>query len=136
MDQQIKPGFDSANVTTAFVIKPRNDPGFLNRLQETLRSSPGVEAAAIANPVPFTTGGFSTKGRQRSPNEPEWHGEAYQISPEYLATLRIPLVRGRNLSASDTAISPLVCLIDAKLADRFFPNQDPIGQEIGMDRPV
>jgi putative ABC transport system permease protein len=54
------------------------------------------------------------------------------VTPEYLQTLRIPLLRGRNLAASDTAEAELVCLIDQKLADRFFPLQDPIGQEISM----
>ena len=54
------------------------------------------------------------------------------VTPEYLATLRIPLLRGRNLSESDAPKAPLVCLIDAKFAQRFFPNQDPIGQEIEM----
>ena len=134
--QQIKPGFDPGHLTTAFVIKPQNDPGFFNRVQENLRSSPGIESAALANPVPFAGGGFTSgfqiKGRQRNPWEPEWHGEAYQITPGYLATLHIPLLRGRNLSDSDTATSRVVCLIDAKLAERFFPNQDPIGQEIAM----
>ncbi len=134
--EQIKPGFDPGHLSTAFVIKPQNDPGFFHRIQENLRSSPGIESVALANPVLFAGGGltssFGIKGRQRNTWEPEWHGEAYQITPGYLATLRIPLLRGRDLSDSDTATSRLVCLIDAKLAERFFPNQDPIGQEISM----
>ena len=54
------------------------------------------------------------------------------VTPEYLQALRIPLLRGRNLSAMDTANAPTVCLIDRNLAQRFFPNQDPIGQQIAM----
>src|SRR5207249_587009 len=42
------------------------------------------------------------------------------------------LLRGRNLDSSDTAGSPLVCLIDSTLAEESFPGQDPIGQEIAM----
>jgi len=134
--ERIQPGFDTKHLTTAFLIKPKNDPGFLDRLCEELRAGPGTESAALANPLPFSggglTSGFNIKNRQRQPGEPEWHGEAYMISPEYLHTLRIPLLRGRNLADSDTATSPLVCLIDSRLAERFFPKQDPIGQEIAM----
>ncbi len=133
---EVRPGFEPAGVTTAFLIKPTNDPGFLARLEAELRVSPGVEAAALAYPLPFSGGGltsmFSLRGRQRQGGEPEWHGEAYMVSPAYFETLRIPLLSGRNLSAADVADSPLVCVVDEDLARRFFPNQDPIGQEIAM----
>jgi predicted permease len=134
--EQIQPGFEVHRVTTAYFTKPKNDPGFLGRLQETLRNSPGVESAALAYPVPFTTGGltsgFVIRDRQHQPGEPEWHGEAYFVTPEYFQTLRIPLLRGRNLAAADSADAPHVCLIDRQLAERFFPGQDPIGQQLGM----
>lgn len=134
--QQIQPGFDTHNVTTAYLTKPRNDPGFQSRLKTALQNAPGVQSAALAYPVPFSQGGltsgFGIRNRQPQPGEPEWHGEAYFVTPEYFQTLRIPIVAGRNLADTDTAEAPTVCLIDRKLADRFFPNQDPIGQEISM----
>ncbi|MDP2998162.1 MAG: ABC transporter permease [Bryobacterales bacterium] len=134
--QRIQPGFDPRQVSTAFFLKPKNDPGFLDRLQAALDSSPGLTSAALALPVPFSGGGFTSgfriRNRQQTPGEPEWHGEAYMVTPRYFETLRIPLLLGRNLSDSDAANAPLVCLIDARFADRFFPNQDPIGQEIAM----
>lgn len=134
--QKIQPGFDPQHLTTAFFTRPRNDAGFGERLQEALRNSPGVESVALAYPVPFhgggLTSGFFIRNRQRLPGEPEWHGEAYFVSPEYLRTMRIALLRGRNILETDTAVSPAVCLIDGRLAERFFPNRDPIGQEIAM----
>jgi predicted permease len=134
--EQVQPGFDPRHVTTAFFMKPQNDAGFLDRLTTVLRSTGGIQSAALAYPVPFHGGGltssFGIKTRQPQPGEPEWHGEAYMITPGYLETLRIPLLRGRDLLASDAASSPLVCLIDSKFAQLFFPNQDPIGQEIRM----
>ncbi len=136
MVQQIQPGFDTHHVTTAYFTKPRNDPGFLLRLKTALQGAAGVESAALAYPVPFTQGGltsgFEIRNRQPQPGEPEWHGEAYFVTPEYFQTLRIPILAGRNLAGTDTENAPTVCLIDRKLADRFFPNQDPIGQEISM----
>lgn len=134
--QSLRPGFDEHALTTAFLIKPKEAPKFLEASLARLRSMPGVESAALAYPLPFTGGGltsmFSIRNRQRSGGEPEWHGEAYMVSPEYFETLRIPLLKGRLLAPSDSAAAPLVCLIDAKTADRFFHNQDPIGQEIAM----
>jgi len=134
--ERIRPGFDASNLSTAFVLKPNNDPGFPDRLRAALAASPAVESAALGKPIPFSgaelTSSFGIRNREHSPNEPEWHGEAYMVTPEYLHTMGIPLLRGRNLADSDTATAPTVCLIDAKLARAFFPNEDPIGQEIGM----
>lgn len=135
--ERLDPGFDASHLTTAFALKPKNDPAFLDRLESAVRSSPGIEAAALAYPIPFAggglTSGFNIRGRSRRPGEPEWHGEAYLISPRYFRTMRIPLLRGRALLDADSAASaPLVCVIDAKLAQRFFPDQDPVGQSIAM----
>jgi putative ABC transport system permease protein len=133
---QVNPGFDPHDVTTAYVIKPEKDAGFIARLEAALAAAPGVQPAALAFPLPFTSGGltsgFRIKDRERQAGEPEWHGEAYFVTPTFFRTLRIPLVRGRGLSAADTESAPLVCVIDTKLAERFFPTQDPIGQHIGM----
>jgi predicted permease len=134
--EQIQPGFEVHRITTAYFTKPKNDPGFLDRLKETLRNSPGVESAALAYPVPFTMGGLTSgiqiRNRQRQPGDPEWHGEAYFVTPEYFQTLRIPLLQGRRLAVSDSADAPMVCVIDRQAAERFFPGQDPIGQQIAM----
>jgi len=134
--ESIRPGFDVSNLATAFVLKPNNDPGFLDRLRVALEGSPAVESAALAKPIPFSgaelTSSFGIRYREHQAGQPEWHGEAYMVTPEYLHTMRIPLLRGRNFADSDTATSPTVCLIDAKLARTFFPNEDPVGKEIGM----
>ena len=134
--ERIETGFDPRNLTTAYFTLPKNDPGFEDRVLATLRSAPGVVSAALVFPVPFTTGGLTSglqiRNRQPQPGEPEWHGEAYFVTPEYLATMHIPLLRGRNLSAADRENLPMVCLIDRRMADRFFPNQDPLGQQISM----
>ncbi len=134
--EQIQLGFDSHDLSTAYFTKPKNDATFQQRLQTALANAPGVESAALAYPAPFTTGGltsgFMVRNRERRPDEPEWHGEGYFVSPEYLHTLRIPLLRGRNFTEADSANAPTVCLIDRNLSEKFFANQDPIGQQIAM----
>ena len=66
--ERIEPGFDPQRVTTAFFLKPQNDPGFFDRLQSTLQASPGVQSAALANPIPFADSGvisgFAIRNRQ------------------------------------------------------------------------
>jgi hypothetical protein len=67
--ERIDVGFDPNGVTTAFFIKPQNDPGFYERLLMALRSGPGVQSAAVANPIPFgdlgVVAGFAIKNQQR-----------------------------------------------------------------------
>ncbi|HEX4230834.1 MAG TPA: ABC transporter permease [Bryobacteraceae bacterium] len=135
--ESLQPGFDAQDLTTAFIIKPAaNQNAFYDRLLAGLRSEPGVQSAALGFSLPFggdaPTSLFDIKGRHHLPGEPEWHAEAYQVSPGYFETLHVPLLRGRVISHFDTADSPVVCVIDAGLARRFFPNEDPIGQEIRM----
>ena len=135
--ESLRPGFDSRDLTTAFVIKPTsNQNEFFARVLSGLRSAPGVQSAVLAFSLPFSgdspTSLFDIKGRHHLPGEPEWHAEAYQVSPGYFETLRIPLLRGRVISEFDSAGSPPICVIDASLAKRFFPNEDPIGHEISL----
>jgi predicted permease len=132
--ERIELGFDADGVSTAFFIKP-DDSGFYKRLLTSLYSSPGVQSAALANPIPFAdTGvvsGFAIKNREQ-PSGLLGQAQGVQITPDYFRTLHIPLLRGRNLDSSDTAGSALVCVIDSTLAEQSFPGQDPIGQEIAM----
>lgn len=53
-------------------------------------------------------------------------------TPGYLATMRIPLRRGRDLSAADGPDSAGVVLISQSMAKRFWPNEDPIGRHLTM----
>ena len=54
----------------------------------------------------------------------------YTVNPEYLETMRIPLLRGRFLSNQDNEHSVRVVVIDTSFAQEYFPGQDPIGKQI------
>jgi hypothetical protein len=54
----------------------------------------------------------------------------YTVNPEYLETMRIPLLRGRFLSDQDNEQSVRVVVIDTSFAQEYFPGQDPIGKQI------
>jgi putative ABC transport system permease protein len=54
------------------------------------------------------------------------------ISPEYFQAMGIPLLRGRPFTRDDRDKSPMVAIVDQMFVDRYFPNQDPIGQGIDI----
>ena len=54
----------------------------------------------------------------------------YEVEPDYLKVMGIPLKRGRFFTAQDNEYSPLVTVIDESFAEKYFPNEDPIGKGI------
>jgi putative ABC transport system permease protein len=61
-------------------------------------------------------------------------GSWASISPTYLDVFRIPLIRGRTFTDRDVAGAPPVVLINETMARQFWPNQDPLGQQIVLGR--
>ena len=52
------------------------------------------------------------------------------VTPQYFAVMKIPVLRGRSLSESDTAHTQLVAMIDQAAARQFWPHENPIGKRI------
>ncbi|HVT49088.1 MAG TPA: ABC transporter permease [Vicinamibacterales bacterium] len=139
--QAVDPGFSPAGVLTARVALPDTRYGddasrvlFWERLLDHLRSSPGVAAVSMAQAVPFdgsvNTASYSIVGYTPPPGTPPPHGNSTVVGDDYFGTMHIPLVKGRFFTASDTAASPRVVVIDDLLASRYFAGRDPIGHEI------
>ena len=55
------------------------------------------------------------------------------VGPDFFRTLGVPVLAGRDFADSDTATSPHVGIINEQFAQRFFPNQNPLGHTIGTD---
>ena len=64
------------------------------------------------------------------PNDPGPHSDIALATSDYLKVMQIPLLAGRWISPGDRASSESVVVIDSRLARRFWPNQNPIGQHI------
>jgi putative ABC transport system permease protein len=65
--------------------------------------------------------------------------QRHRVTPEYFATLGIPLLRGRTFSAADRSGGPLVATISASMAQRLWPDRDAVGQTLkleGTDRLI
>ncbi len=145
--QKVNPGFSAQGVQTAFVglsaAKYKADTqrsNFFGALDQRLRKLPGVAYGALIVPMPFSgdnwSGSFRIVGQTLDPNTPAPHGDQRYVSPDYFAALNIPLVRGRFFTDSDSATGPPVIIIDTKVAERYFPNQNPIGQKIQRGGPT
>jgi len=136
---QVDPGFNPENLLAMQIAVNANpDEGprvanFLDQLQQRVRQTPGVQSVAISNGLPFESANqpaFVIEGQ--APAEPgkEPNGILYIVSPDYLETLQITVMRGRTFSAHDTPGTTPVALIDEVFARQYFPNQDPLGKRL------
>jgi predicted permease len=80
-------------------------------------------------------GGIQIEGYTPPPNEPELQVDLRAATNDYFHTMEIPLVKGRFFNAHDTKDAPLVVLIDEKMANRFWPHQDPVGKRVKNGGP-
>jgi ABC-type antimicrobial peptide transport system permease subunit len=103
---------------------------FQEQLIERLSTTPGVIAVGTINYLPLTGGGPS--GTFLINNDPSRKGEAdyRQASAGYFAAMRIPLLRGRTFDATDSVNSPNAAVVSQSFAQKYWPNQDPLGQTI------
>jgi putative ABC transport system permease protein len=136
---QVDPGFNPENLLALQIsVNAGQDEGarvasFLDQLQQRVKQLPGVRAVAISNGLPFESANqpaFVIEGQ--APSEPgqELNGILYITGADYLETLGITLLRGRQFSASDTPSTMPVALIDEVFARQYFPTQDPLGQRL------
>lgn len=132
----IDTGFDMERVLTARIDLGRQNysesqgQAFYQRLIERMEAVPGVEAASIAFNVPLS--GLQAATRIHPEGRPPETGRM-QISfnfvtPYYLKTVGIRLLRGRHFSARDDQQSPRVAIVNEALARHYWPNEDPIGK--------
>ncbi len=145
----VSPGFDPANVLsmqTSVIGQRFNDNTVVRQYfvdaVERLRAVPGVQSAAAASQIPLAGNmdkyGFHVEGKIHANPEEDPSAERYCITPGFLETMRIPLLRGRDISPADTATAPQVLLIGETTARRMWPGEDPIGKHVklgGVDNP-
>jgi predicted permease len=107
--------------------------GFWRTVLERVGRIPGVRSVSLARTIPLAP------GRQRQPIVNPASGLAVEIDlnfvgPQYFRTLGVALVRGREFDEQDGRTSRPVAVVNERLAERFWPGQDPIGREIRTGR--
>jgi putative ABC transport system permease protein len=141
---QVDPGFDPAHVLDFGVAgspavhgTPQAVRNGFDETTRRLRAVPGVQAVSIMlGSVPMSGDSelpYWVEGRPK-PAEQSQMSEAlfYGIDPDYFAAMRIPLLRGRLLTARDNETSACAIDVDEELARRAFPGQDPLGQHLNF----
>ena len=143
----VNPGFDPQNVITAEVSLPQfqySTPeqwtAFSNELLASLHAQPGLQDYALAAPLPMdrqgqANFGFSIAGNPPLPPGKTSTADYATVSPDYFHVMRIPLLRGRFFSEQDSPSNPNVAIISETLAQRYFPDQDPIGKRMRFGFP-
>ena len=139
----VDPGFNPHNVLTMEMAltgdRFQKTVGIaqLVRLgRERLNAIPGVEAASASCCLPLE-GSFdlpvNVVGRKDlNATDVNW----VSASPQYFATFRVPILRGRDFTDADTASTPGVVLINQAMAKKLWPKEDPIGQQIIVGKGV
>ena len=136
----VDPGFEAGKVLTMVLpvsskkyASPGQSLNFFKSLLEEARSLPGVRGAAAASNVPFSGRNVSDGHVVEGQEQPQGDAPQAQIkvvSPGYFQALGMRLQRGRDFQDSDTVDAPLVAVVDATLANQYWPNGDAIGKRI------
>lgn len=146
--QASDPGFKADNVLTmrTELPLPKYEEGatrtqFYSRVLARARALPGVTSAAYISflPMVFRGGIIPVTVPGASRDEAPAQASMRFVTPDFFNTLRIPLRRGRDVSDQDTLSSPLVVVVSESLAQRLWPNEDPLGKQLNVafaDRTV
>ena len=142
--QEMNPGFDTRNLAMlTFDLGTLNYDHdrareFQRRTLEAAQNTPGVHAAAISNTIPLFFGGFGRtlfrEGEDTSNGQSGKVSQVAIVSPEYLQTMGIPLVRGQLFDSTVRETSPRVAIVNETAAKLIWPDEDPIGNRFKFFR--
>jgi putative ABC transport system permease protein len=138
---RVDTGFDPAGTLVFQITLPRTQYDtaakmlvFDRQLVDELGTLPGATRASAVYPMPMSgegwSGSFDVEGLDVPAGEPEPHAEYAVVMPGYFATLKIPLVAGREFTPGDTRDVPQVVVVDETLARRYWPGQPAVGKRL------
>jgi putative ABC transport system permease protein len=141
---RVNPGFEAQGVLALDVSLPefkyKTDAqinSFYHQALARIDAIPGVDAVAMTNNPPLSKSisrnVFSIEGLSFSATE-QPSGTSSGISPDFLQTMKIPLLTGRGFTDQDATGAPGVVIIDELLAQRYFAGRSPIGQRISIGK--
>ncbi len=142
---RMTPGFQAEGIVVGWLdlfsagYTSEEGRAFYARALDRVRAIPGVESVSLSRRIPlgFMGGSFTdltVEGHTISDDDPQ--GVALNsIGPDYAATMKIPVVKGRDISTNDVSNQPLVALITETMARIYWKNRDPIGGRFIFGRP-
>jgi len=135
---QVDPGFDPHHVVLVGLKLSYTEPeipqahAYFERVRAELAGLPGVQAVSLAENVPlgFDQGSWENVDVDGYVPQPNENVKIYRnvVSPGYFASLRIPLVAGRDFTDADNSPQHYVGIVDEAFVQHFLPGQSPLGR--------
>ena len=114
--------------------EPAAQENFHRQVVERIQEVPGVVSASLVRGLPFSGNGGTASivlpDREAPPKGMEPEVLVNTAMPNYFETIGIPLLKGRVFGNEDQANTTPVVVINQLMAQRFWPNQDPLGKQI------
>lgn len=114
--------------------EPAAQWNFHRQVVEKIQEIPGVQSASLVRGLPFSGNGGTTAitlpDREAPPKGQEPEVLFNTAMPNYFETIGIPLLKGRTFGNEDQLNSPGVVIINQFMAQKYWPNQDPLGKQI------
>jgi predicted permease len=138
---KVDPGFRTERVVTAEVSldatacrqKGRCD-AFFQTLLSHAQGMAGVEAVALTDSLPLSGRDnnyvYDAEGHPRDPREGALLATGRTVSPEYFRTLGMQFIKGRLLEPQDASGASHAVIINQRMAERLWPQQDPVGRHV------
>jgi putative ABC transport system permease protein len=138
------PGFNTENLVAASVFPPMEKyktrqqvVSLYEQIAAEIKAMPGVQSVGFVSAGP-QFGGFETTDvlpEGEAAGAGDYPQAVYfNVSPNYFATMGIPLLRGRDFSSADNPSGPQVAIINQTMAQRFWPNQSAVGKRLALVR--
>jgi len=140
----VNPGFDGSHL----VVMPVRAGGVTyqapgttlqnhDRIRDAVAAVPGVLSVSLSTEIPLTANvdRYGVQAQDKPLDHPELAPSAdrYTVSPDFIRTMRIPMLRGRDFSPAETRDSSIhVAIVSADLANKLWPGEDAIGRQIRL----
>jgi putative ABC transport system permease protein len=145
--QRTRTGFVTENVLAVnvpvvdFTRKPEEIIGLYRETVRRVSALPGVQTVAVGSTVPWRDGGFfaaqfSVEGYNKAAGEDDPRARFRTVTPNYFATLGVPIVAGRDFNEGDRRGEERVVIVSQSLAERMFPGQDAVNRRFQWTDPV
>ena len=138
---RVDPGFRTDGVLTLSTSAPdasyrggRERRALMRRSLAAIRAIPGVTAAGATTNIPLSSehsdGVIFAEGYQMQPGESVISPRQLRVTPGYFEAMGIALVKGRYFSDRDDETATPAIIVDERLAERFWPGEDPTGRRM------
>jgi putative ABC transport system permease protein len=141
--QGVPPGFSTDHILSMQVaaedvkyLDAKAHARFYQEIEDRISHLPGVKTEGLVSALPLTGsvgwGQIHVEGYAPPPGQ-ELQVDIRVASTDYFQTMEIPLLKGRFFSEHDNSDRQHVAIIDAKFAQRFWPQDNPIGKHLWFD---